>query len=83
MLRPYLDRHGCGRENEALSLWKSIVQKGDGLNAGHVKAFAAADVLAHGHIVTADHIRLRLGELGAVALVGAAWQLPFLGAHQP
>ena len=60
-----------------------LIQKSDGLYSGHFKALAAADVLAHGHIVTTNHIRLRLGELGAVALVGTARQLALLGAHQP
>lgn len=60
-----------------------IVQKRDGLDSGHFKPLAAADVLAHCHIVTADHIRLRLGELGAVAFVSTAGELALLGAHQP
>jgi hypothetical protein len=51
---------------------KWLIQKRDGLYASHFKALAAADVFAHGHIVTTDHIRLRLGELGAVTLIGPA-----------
>jgi hypothetical protein len=42
------------------------------LHASHVKALAAADILARNHVVFADHIRLGFREAGAVALVGVA-----------
>src|SRR5437868_1299983 len=62
---------------------QALIQESDRLDSGHFKAFAAADVFAHDHVVAADHIRLRLGELGAVALVSTAGKLLLLGAHQP
>ena len=61
---------------------RALIQKCYGLNASNLKAFTATQVLAHDHIVATDHVRLRLGELGAVALVGASGELLLLGPHQ-
>jgi hypothetical protein len=61
----------------------ALIQERDRLDSGHFKALAAAHVLAHDHIVAADHVRLSLGKLGAIAFVGAAGELLFLGPHQP
>ena len=51
--------------------------------ASDLKGLAAADVLAGKLVVAAHHVRLRLGEARAVALVGAAGQLGALAAHHP
>ena len=59
------------------------LQEGDGLDADDFEAFAAADVLAAEQVVGADHVALRLGEAGAVALVGVARDLGFLAADEP
>ena len=60
-----------------------LIEERDGLDSGNFKALAAADVLAHDHVVAADHIRLRFGKLGAITLVSAAGELLLLGPHQP
>ena len=60
-----------------------LIQKRHRLDSGNFKALAATDVFTHDHIVAANHIGLRLGELGAIALVGAAGELLLLGPHQP
>ena len=60
----------------------ALIKERNGLDPGHLKALAAADVFAHDHVVAADHIGLRFGELGAVPLVGAVGELFLLGAHQ-
>jgi hypothetical protein len=59
------------------------LDKGHGLKPGDVKAFAAADVLAGHQIVFANHIRLGLGEAGAIAVVGVARQGGLLAADEP
>ena len=75
---------GCGTFLVRFESAKSaLIQKRHRLDASHLKALAAADVLAHDHIVAADHVRLRLGELCAVALVGTSGELLLLGPHQP
>ncbi len=53
------------------------------MHSGNFKALAAADVLAHHHIVATDHVRLRFGKLGPVTLVGSAGELLLLGPYQP
>src|SRR5580704_7377990 len=53
------------------------------LHAGNLEAFAAAHVLAHHHVVSAQHVRTGFSEAGAITLVGPSWQLPLLGANQP
>ena len=70
-------------ESGCATRFPRLLQKRYGLNAGDFKAFAAAHVLAHDHVIAADHIGLGFGELGAVALVGAAGKLALFGAHQP
>ena len=59
------------------------VEEGNRLHAGNFKTLAAAQVFAHHKIIAANHIRARLGEFGAVALVSAARKLLLLGAHEP
>jgi hypothetical protein len=59
------------------------LEEGDGLEAGDLKAFAAADVLAANEVVGADHVALRLGEAGAIALIGAARHLGLFAADDP
>jgi hypothetical protein len=51
--------------------------------AGNVEALAAAHILAGHHVVFANHVGSKFGEAGAVALVGTAAKLVFLGAHHP
>src|SRR5215471_508269 len=53
------------------------------LDAGDVEALAAAHVLAGDFIVQQDHVALRFGELGAVALVGALRDAVLLLTHHP
>src|SRR5690349_20793636 len=48
-----------------------------------VETLAAADVRAHHNVVFADQVGARFGKAGAVALVGAWWQLLLLDASQP
>src|SRR6185369_3670155 len=62
---------------------RGLFEKRHGLDAGDLKPLAATHVLAHKHVVFADHIGTRLGELGLVALVGAAGELLPLGSHEP
>ena len=58
------------------------LEEGQSLQLGDLEAFAAADVAAGDHVVAADHVGLSLGESGAVAFVGTAWQLrPFAPDH--
>lgn len=59
------------------------LQEGDGLDSGDFEALAAADIFAGDHVVAADHIGLRLGEAGAVALIGVAGQSTLLAADEP
>src|SRR5512135_1647034 len=59
------------------------VEKCDGLHSGDVEAFATAHVLAGQHVFATDHVGAGLGELGAIAFVGATAQLPLLGTDHP
>jgi hypothetical protein len=61
----------------------SSTKKCDALNAGDLEALAAADVLAHHHVVTAQHVGLCLGKLRSIAFVDPRRQTLFLRAHQP
>src|ERR1019366_5711266 len=70
------------RNDKQMALWAGL-EEGDGLDAGDVEAFAAADVLAADQVVGADHVALGLGEAGAIALVGAARDLGLLAAAEP
>src|SRR5260370_28676988 len=60
-----------------------LLQERDALHACNFKSFAAAHVLAHHHVIPAQHVRLGLGELGAVAIVRSRRQALLLHAHQP
>ena len=46
-----------------------LIQKRHALYAGDLEAFAAADVLAHHHVIAAQHVGLRLGKLCAIPFV--------------
>src|ERR1035437_972178 len=61
----------------------SVGQEGHRLQGADLEGFAAADVGAGQLFVASYHVRLRLGELGAVALVGAAGQLGPLAPDDP
>src|ERR1700687_2043156 len=61
----------------------ALLQKRDALPAHNLKSLAAAQVLAHHHVVSPQHVRLRLGELRAVTIVGPRRQTLLLHAHQP
>lgn len=54
----------------------------DGLT-GQVETLAAADIAAGDHIVDADHVGTRLGELLLVFFVRAPGNLRLLGANHP
>jgi hypothetical protein len=59
------------------------LKKRDRLDSGHIETLAAADVLAADQVVAAHHVALRLGEAGAIAVVGVAPDLGFLAPHEP
>lgn len=61
---------------------ENALNQEDGL-AGQIKTLAAADIAAGDHIVDANHVGTRLGELLLVLFVGASGSLRFLGAHHP
>jgi hypothetical protein len=61
----------------------ALLQKRDALDARNLKSLSAAHVLAHHHVVSPQHVRLRLGELRAVAIVRPRGQTFLLHAHQP
>src|ERR1019366_8476377 len=52
-------------------------------DAGDVEGAAAVEILAGGLVVEEDHVALRLGELGAVPIIGAGRQAILLFAHHP
>src|SRR5579884_3680121 len=60
-----------------------LFEESDRLYAGNFKTFAAAHVFAGHHVISADHIGARLGELRAVALVSTGRELPLFSAYQP
>src|SRR5579864_1564520 len=60
-----------------------LIHKRDGLDAGHLEALAAAQVLAHYQIVAAHHVGAGLGEFGAITLIGPTREVFLLGPHQP
>ena len=60
-----------------------LFRKYDRLHAGNFEALSAAHVLASHHVVAAEHVGTGLGEAGAVAFVGSAGKLLFLGTYQP
>jgi hypothetical protein len=53
------------------------------LDTADLNALAAAHVLAHHQVIFADHIGARLGELSAIAVVGAGRELSLLRSDQP
>jgi hypothetical protein len=65
-----------------MALWAGL-EEGDGLDAGDVEAFAAADILAGQDVVGADHVALGFGEAGSVTLVSAPTELGLLAADEP
>src|SRR5271155_3891947 len=62
---------------------QAILQKRDALHACNLESLAATHILAHHHVVSAHHIRLRLGEFRAIAIVRPGRQTLLLHAHQP
>jgi hypothetical protein len=62
---------------------QTTLKERDGLYAGDLKWPAASRIDAGNLVVATHHVALRFGELGAVALIGAARHLAFLAAHQP
>jgi len=60
-----------------------LVDKRHGLQTGDFKTLAAAGIGAVGGVVAQHHVVLRLGETGAVAVVGAAGKLALLAANEP
>jgi hypothetical protein len=62
---------------------RSRLKEGDGLDAGDIETLAATDILAADEVVGPDHVALRLGEAGAVALVGSTGELGLLAADEP
>ena len=61
----------------------SRLDERDGLDTGDVEALTAANVLAGENVVGADHVALRFGEAGAVALVGVSPELGFFATDEP
>lgn len=59
------------------------IEEHNALDAGHLKTFTAAYVLAAHEIVFANHVALSLRELGAIMLVGSRWQRFFLSSYRP
>ena len=57
----------------------SLLQKRDALHACDLKSLAAAHVLAAHPVVATQHVGLRLGKLGPVALLGPRGQTLLLG----
>src|SRR2546427_6061630 len=53
------------------------------LYAGDFETLAAAHVLASHKIIFTQHVGARLGEAGAIPVVGTSRELPFLGANDP
>jgi hypothetical protein len=60
-----------------------LIEERDRLHAGYFETFAATHILAHDHVVTTDHVRLRLGKFGAIPFISAARELFLFRAHQP
>jgi hypothetical protein len=60
-----------------------LLGKDHRLHARNIEPLAAADIFAGHQIIFAQHVGSRLGEAGAVALVGAARKLALLGPDQP
>ena len=58
-------------------------QKRERLQRCNLEGFTAADIGAAQLVVAAHHIRLGLGEAGAIAFIGAAGQLLAFAAHYP
>jgi len=61
----------------------SVSQKGHRLQSADLEGFTASDVGARQFFIASYHVRLSLGELGAVSLVGAPGQLRTLAPHHP
>jgi hypothetical protein len=60
-----------------------IVEKSHGLQRGNLECLTAADVCTGQFFIASYHVRLCLGEFGAVALVGTPGQLLPLAPHNP
>jgi len=73
--------HGRRVQDEAIC--GKRLDEGHGLDSGDVEALAAADIFAAHQIVGADHVALRFGEAGAIALVRTARELRLLSTNEP
>jgi hypothetical protein len=62
---------------------ETVLEEGDALDTSDFETLAAADVLAHHHVVAAEHIGLRLGKLGAIAIVGTGREIFLFSADEP
>jgi hypothetical protein len=67
----------------ALVVGYRLIEECHWLESRNFEPFAAAHVLAGDHVVFANHIRTRLGELRAIAFVGSRRQLALLRPDQP
>src|SRR5882724_8160109 len=59
------------------------LDKRHGLDTRDIEALAAPHVLAHRLGVHENHVTLRLGEFGPVALIAPAWQGGLLRPYHP
>src|SRR5580692_6707658 len=62
---------------------RGLLQKSDALYASNLKTLSATLVLAHHHVVAAQHVRLRLGKFGTIAIVRARRKTFLFRSHQP
>jgi hypothetical protein len=69
--------------NEHRGSWCDSVEESDGLDAGDFESLPATHILAHQHVVFAQHVRTCFGKARAVALIGASGKLPFFGTDDP
>ncbi len=82
-LRGSASTPGIERLDERPAIRCRKLHEGDGLDAGDVEALAAADIFAGHQVVGSDHVRLRFGEAGAIALIRVARQRCLLAPDQP
>jgi hypothetical protein len=59
------------------------VEEGDRLDGRNFEALTATHVLAHHHVIFAEHVGTGFCEAGAVAVVGTRRKIPFFGADKP
>src|ERR1039458_7412290 len=84
MIPPQSMRARANADEAVGCIWPgSVSQKRHRLQRADIECLAATDVGARQFFIAPDHVRLRLGELGAVALVGPPRQLRPLAPHHP